>query len=44
MNAPPFGDLTVGDGFRSTAIVGIMVNARGERLSMRGGFRNYISK
>ena len=43
MNAPPFGDLTVGDGFQKHSYPwGIMVNARGERFVDEGAdFRNY---
>ncbi len=43
LNAPPFGDLTVGDGFQKHSYpVGIMVNARGERFVDEGAdFRNY---
>ena len=43
LNAPPFGDLTVGDGFQKHSYPwGIMVNARGERFVDEGAdFRNY---
>ena len=43
MNAPPFGDLAVGDGFQKHSYPwGIMVNARGERFVDEGAdFRNY---
>ncbi|MDP6787395.1 MAG: FAD-dependent tricarballylate dehydrogenase TcuA [Rhodospirillales bacterium] len=43
MNAPPFGDLAVGDGFQKHSYpFGIMVNARGERFIDEGAdFRNY---
>src|SRR5258706_2237227 len=43
MNAPPFADLTVGDGFQKHSYPwGIMVNARGERFVDEGAdFRNY---
>ena len=42
-NAPPFGDLAVGDGFQKHSYpLGIMVNARGERFVDEGAdFRNY---
>ena len=42
-NAPPFGDLAVGDGFQKHSYpFGIMVNARGERFCDEGAdFRNY---
>ena len=42
-NAPPFGDLAVGDGFSKLSYpLGIMVNARGERFVDEGAdFRNY---
>lgn len=42
-NAPPFGDLAVGDGFQKHSYpFGIMVNARGERFVDEGAdFRNY---
>ncbi len=42
-NAPPFGDLAVGDGFQKHSYpFGIMVNARGERFVDEGlDFRNY---
>ncbi len=43
LNAPPFGDLKVGDGFQKHSYPwGIMVNARGERFVDEGAdFRNY---
>lgn len=43
MNAPMFGDLSVGDGFQKHSYpFGIMVNARGERFVDEGAdFRNY---
>ena len=43
MNAPPFGDLTVGDGFQKHSYpFGIMVNADGRRFVDEGAdFRNY---
>jgi tricarballylate dehydrogenase len=43
LNAPPFGDLAVGDGFQKHSYpFGIMVNARGERFVDEGAdFRNY---
>jgi tricarballylate dehydrogenase len=43
MNAPPFGDLAVGDQFQKHSYPwGIMVNARGERFVDEGAdFRNY---
>jgi len=43
LNAPPFGDLTVGDSFQKHSYPwGIMVNARGERFVDEGAdFRNY---
>ena len=43
MNAPPFGDLAVGDGFQKHSYpFGIMVNARGRRFVDEGAdFRNY---
>ena len=43
MNAPPFGDLAVGDGFQKHSYPwGIMVNSRGERFVDEGAdFRNY---
>ncbi|MEZ5909474.1 MAG: FAD-dependent tricarballylate dehydrogenase TcuA [Hyphomicrobiaceae bacterium] len=42
-NAPPFGDLSVGDNFQKHSYpLGIMVNARGERFVDEGAdFRNY---
>jgi tricarballylate dehydrogenase len=42
-NAPPFGDITVGDGFQKHSYpLGIMVNLRGERFVDEGAdFRNY---
>lgn len=42
-NAPPFGDLAVGDGFSKLSYpLGIMLNARGERFVDEGAdFRNY---
>jgi len=42
-NAPPFGDLAVGDGFQKHSYpFGIMVNAHGERFIDEGAdFRNY---
>ncbi|MBI4191428.1 MAG: FAD-dependent tricarballylate dehydrogenase TcuA [Betaproteobacteria bacterium] len=43
LNAPPFGDLAVGDAFQKHSYPwGIMVNARGERFVDEGAdFRNY---
>jgi tricarballylate dehydrogenase len=43
LNAPPFGDLRVGDGFQKHSYpFGIMVNAHGERFVDEGAdFRNY---
>jgi tricarballylate dehydrogenase len=43
LNAPPFGDLTVGDNFQKHSYpLGIMLNARGERFVDEGAdFRNY---
>jgi tricarballylate dehydrogenase len=43
LNAPPFGDLEVGDGFQKHSYpFGIVVNARGERFLDEGAdFRNY---
>jgi tricarballylate dehydrogenase len=43
LNAPPFGDLEVGDGFQKHSYpFGIMVNAHGERFVDEGAdFRNY---
>jgi tricarballylate dehydrogenase len=43
LNAPPFGDLAVGDGFQKHSYpFGIMVNAAGERFVDEGAdFRNY---
>jgi tricarballylate dehydrogenase len=43
MNAPAYGDLSVGDGFQKHSYpFGIMVNARGERFVDEGAdFRNY---
>jgi len=43
LNAPPFGDLSVGDNFQKHSYPwGIMVNARGERFVDEGAdFRNY---
>lgn len=43
LNAPPFGDLAVGDGFQKHSYpFGIMVNAKGERFLDEGAdFRNY---
>ena len=43
LNAPPFGDLAVGDQFQKHSYpFGIMVNARGERFVDEGAdFRNY---
>jgi len=43
LNAPPFGDLAVGDGFQKHSYpFGIMVNANGERFVDEGAdFRNY---
>ena len=43
MNAPPFGDLAVGDGFQKHSYpFGIMVNARGKRFVDEGAdFRNF---
>ncbi len=42
-NAPPFGDLAVGDGFQKHSYpVGIMINARGQRFVDEGAdYRNY---
>jgi tricarballylate dehydrogenase len=42
-NAPPFGDLAVGDGFQKHSYpFGIMINASGERFVDEGAdFRNY---
>lgn len=42
-NAPPFGDLAVGDGFQKHSYpFGIMLNARGERFVDEGAdFRNF---
>ncbi len=42
-NAPPFGDLAIGDGFQKHSYpFGIMVNAHGERFCDEGAdFRNY---
>ena len=42
-NAPPFGDLAVGDNFQKHSYpLGVMVNARGERFVDEGAdFRNY---
>jgi len=42
-NAPPFGDLAVGDAFQKHSYpFGIMINARGERFVDEGAdFRNY---
>src|SRR6185437_13980178 len=42
-NAPPFGDLAVGDGFQKHSYpFGIVVNGRGERFLDEGAdFRNY---
>ncbi len=42
-NAPPFGDLAVGDNFQKHSYpLGIMVNAKGERFVDEGAdFRNY---
>ena len=42
-NAPPFGDLAVGDGFQKHSYpFGVMVNANGERFVDEGAdFRNY---
>ena len=42
-NAPPFGDLAVGDNFQKHSYpLGIMVNANGERFVDEGAdFRNY---
>lgn len=42
-NAPPHGDLTVGDGFQKHSYpLGIMINANGERFVDEGAdFRNY---
>jgi tricarballylate dehydrogenase len=42
-NAPPFGDLAVGDGFQKHSYpFGIMINAHGERFVDEGAdFRNY---
>ena len=43
LNAPPFGDLAVGDNFQKHSYpIGIMINARGERFVDEGAdFRNY---
>ena len=43
LNAPPFGDLTVGDNFQKHSYpLGIMVNADGQRFVDEGAdFRNY---
>lgn len=43
LNAPPFGDLNVGDGFQKHSYpFGIVVNANGERFLDEGAdFRNY---
>lgn len=43
LNAPPYGDLAVGDGFQKHSYpFGIMVNAKGERFVDEGAdFRNY---
>ena len=43
MNAPPYGDLAVGDQFQKHSYpFGIMINARGERFLDEGAdFRNY---
>jgi tricarballylate dehydrogenase len=43
LNAPPFGDLSVGDGFQKHSYpFGIMLNAAGERFVDEGAdFRNY---
>jgi tricarballylate dehydrogenase len=43
LNAPPYGDLAVGDNFQKHSYpLGIMVNARGERFVDEGAdFRNY---
>src|SRR5690348_1037172 len=43
LNAPPFGDLAVGDAFQKHSYpFGVMVNARGERFVDEGAdFRNY---
>ena len=43
MNAPAYGDLSVGDGFQKHSYpFGIMINARGERFLDEGAdFRNY---
>ena len=43
LNAPPFGDLSVGDGFQKHSYpFGIMLNAKGERFVDEGAdFRNY---
>ncbi len=43
LNAPPFGDLSVGDGFQKHSYpFGIVVNARGRRFVDEGAdFRNY---
>lgn len=43
LNAPPFGDLSVGDAFQKHSYpFGVMVNARGERFVDEGAdFRNY---
>lgn len=43
LNAPPFGDLAVGDNFQKHSYpLGIMINARGERFVDEGAdFRNF---
>jgi len=43
LNAPPFGDLAVGDGFQKHSYpFGVMINADGERFVDEGAdFRNY---
>ena len=43
LNAPPFGDLVVGDGYQKHSYpLGIIVNARGQRFVDEGAdFRNY---
>jgi tricarballylate dehydrogenase len=43
LNAPPFGDLAIGDGFQKHSYpFGIMINALGERFVDEGAdFRNY---
>jgi tricarballylate dehydrogenase len=43
LNAPPYGDLAVGDGFQKHSYpFGIMVNSKGERFVDEGAdFRNY---